>query len=45
MQTKYPITLRVLRFQISKNSYENIITNLPPEEFPVGEIKQLYHLR
>jgi hypothetical protein len=44
-QTEYPIALRVLRFQISETGYENIITNLPPEEFPLEEIKHLYHLR
>lgn len=44
-QTEYPIDLRVLRFKILEDGYENIITNLPPEEFPVDEIKQLYHLR
>lgn len=44
-QPEYPIDLRVLRFKISEDGYENIITNLPPGEFPVDEIKQLYHLR
>lgn len=44
-QTEYPISLRILRFPISEDGYENIITNLPPEEFPVDEIKRLYHLR
>lgn len=44
-QPEYPIDLRVLRFKISEAGYENIITNLPPGEFPVDEIKQLYHLR
>lgn len=44
-QPEYPINLRVLRFKISEDGYENIITNLPPGEFPVDEIKQLYHLR
>lgn len=44
-QTEYPITLRVLRFQISEDNYENIITNLPSEEFPVDEVMFLYHLR
>ena len=44
-QPEYPIDLRVLRFKISEDGYENIITNLPPEEFPVDKIKQLYHLR
>ncbi len=44
-QREYPIALRVLRFQISENGYENIITNLPPEEFSADEIKFLYNLR
>ena len=42
---EYPITLRVLRFRISESGYENIITNLPREEFPAEEIQELYHLR
>lgn len=44
-QREYPIDLRVLRFQISDNGYENIITNLPPEKFSADEIKYLYSLR
>ena len=44
-QTEYPISLRVLRFKISEYGYENIITNLPPEEFSADEIKHLYNLR
>lgn len=44
-QPEYPIALRVLRFQISETGYENIITNLPMEEFSMNEIKHLYHLR
>lgn len=43
--TEYPIALRILRFRISEDGYENIITNLSPEEFSVDEIKYLYHLR
>lgn len=43
--TEYQISLRVLRFKISEDGYENIITNLPADEFPVEEIKKLYHLR
>lgn len=42
---EYPISLRILRFKISDDSYENIITNLPAEEFSVEEIKMLYGLR
>jgi len=44
-QPEYPISLRVLRFQISETGYENIITNLPVEEFSVDRIKELYNLR
>jgi hypothetical protein len=45
LQNEYPISLRVLRFQISETGYENIITNLPADEFPLEEIKQLYNYR
>ncbi|OAA88023.1 hypothetical protein [Clostridium ljungdahlii] len=30
----YPINFRVVRFPISENTYEVIITNLTKEEFP-----------
>jgi len=39
---EYPIPLRVLRFRVPGGGYENIITNLPPEGFPAGEVKALY---
>ena len=45
IQTEYPIALRILRFKISEDCYENIITNLPSNEFTMEEIKFLYHLR
>lgn len=41
----YPMDFRVIRFAITENSYECIITNLPQEEFPMGEIKKLYAMR
>lgn len=41
----YPLTFRVVRFAISKNSYECILTNLPQEEFPMEEIKKIYAMR
>lgn len=41
----YPITLRVLRFAITENTYECIITNLPKEEFCAEEIKKVYAMR
>lgn len=42
---EYSISLRILRFPISENSYENIITNLPASSFTLEEIKYLYNLR
>ena len=42
---EYTIQLRVLRFQISEDNYENIITNLPLSLFSLEEIKTLYRLR
>ena len=41
----YPLNFRVVRFAISENSYECIITNLPREEFPANEIKKVYAMR
>ena len=41
----YPMKLRVVRFKISDDSYESIITNLDRDEFLAEEIKELYHLR
>ena len=42
---EYPLSLRVVRFEVANGVFENIITNLPADEFPPCEIKQLYHLR
>lgn len=41
----YPITLRVVRFKITDNSYETIITNLDQTNFPLSELKMLYGKR
>ena len=41
----YPIKFRVIRFKISNNNYECIITNLNSIKFPPNKIKELYHLR
>lgn len=41
----YPMRFRVVRFKLSENSYECIITNLDKEEFSAEQIKELYHLR
>jgi hypothetical protein len=41
----YEMDLRVVRFKITDTTYECIITNLDRTLFPVGVIKELYHLR
>lgn len=41
----YLINFRIVRFAISENSYEVIITNLPEKEFPVEKIKEIYQMR
>lgn len=41
----YTLNFRVVRFAISEDSYECIITNLPREEFPANEIKKVYAMR
>jgi hypothetical protein len=41
----YPINFRIIRFAISENTYEVIITNLTEKEFPVEKIKEIYHMR
>lgn len=44
-QPEYSMKLRIVRFQIGQNSYENIITNLPDSEFTSEQIKHIYELR
>lgn len=44
-QLIYPITLRFVRFRIKGGTYECIVTNLDPQEFPADKIRELYHLR
>ena len=41
----YPINFRVVRFPISEDNYEVIITNLSEKEFPIKKIKEIYHMR
>lgn len=41
----YPITFRVVRFKITDDTYETIITNLDSDKFPPKKIKELYYLR
>lgn len=42
---EYRMRLRVVRFQIAEGVYENIITNLPSDEFSLEQVKHIYHLR
>jgi hypothetical protein len=44
-RSEYHIRLRIVRFQIAEGVYENIITNLPSDEFSPEQIKHIYHLR
>ena len=41
----YNLSFRIVRFPISDDSYECIVTNLPREEFPLERIKLLYYSR
>ncbi len=41
----YPINFRLVRFPISENTYEVLITNLDRDMFPVEKLKELYHMR
>lgn len=41
----YDMTFRVVRFPLSNDSFECIITNLPQDEFSADDIKELYHMR
>lgn len=41
----YPITYRVVRFKLTDDTYECIVTNLSEKEFSTEEIKKLYAMR
>ncbi len=41
----YELSFRVVRFPISDNAFEAIITNLDRDQFPPDAIKALYHQR
>ena len=41
----FPLPLRIVRFKISNDTYETILTNLDPVVFPLALIKKLYSLR
>ena len=41
----YPFSFRIVRFRISDDSTETLITNLDADTFSTEELKHLYHLR
>ena len=41
----FPLHFRVVRFRLSDDHFEAIITNLDPDSFPVDELKKLYAMR
>ena len=41
----YHISFRAVRFKITENSYETVITNLSQSDFPPKELKMLYNMR
>jgi len=41
----YPMSFRVVRFKITDNSFETVITNLDSSAFPPLELKKLYKMR
>lgn len=41
----YDISFRVVRFKLSEDSYECLVTNLPEDEFDVKKLKLLYFSR
>jgi hypothetical protein len=41
----YPISFRVVRFKISGDSYETVITNLSPLDFSPDELRETYNMR
>lgn len=43
--TEYDITLRIVRVEIKPGVFENIVTNLPADEFDIDVFKELYHMR
>ena len=41
----YELSFRLLRIRLSDDSFEFLLTNLPKDDFPMDELKSLYHLR
>lgn len=41
----YKLPFRIVRFQITEDTYETVVTNLDATSFPPFELKQLYNMR
>lgn len=41
----FTLEFRIVRLKLSENSYEMLVTNLPADEFPDKELKNLYSMR
>ena len=41
----YKMNLRVVRFKITDDTYECLVTNLTRDEFDLTELKKMYHMR
>ena len=41
----YEMNLRVVRFKITDDTYECLVTNLTRDEFNLAELKKMYHMR
>lgn len=41
----YQMQFRAVRFKITDDTYECLVTNLPRDTFPLEELKDLYHMR
>ena len=41
----YEMNLRVVRFKITDDTYECLVTNLTRDEFNLNELKKMYHMR
>ena len=41
----YVLSFRMVRFKITDDTYETVVTNLDAGSFPAAELKKLYHMR
>ena len=41
----YELRFRIVRFKITDNTYETVVTNLDQHKFPAKELKKLYNMR